>query len=346
MDKIGANFAFAVGTIKDRLGANPVPIQLPIGAEKDFVGFVDLVRMVYIEFVEDSNGREYLEGPIPEEHADAAAIARAEMLEAVADSDDELMELLLEDKEVSEEIAMRAIRAATLSMVATPVLAGSALKHKGVRFVLDAVIDFLPAQPEIPDVEGTLPFSTEKITRKSDPSDPVSLMAFKTIAQPTGDLTFVRVYSGVLEKGTRLLNPRTGKNERIGRIVRMHADKQEAVDAVPAGDIAAIIGLKNTITGDTLCDEDKPIALAKMTFPDPVISMSLEPESSQDRDKLSEIIGRMMREDPSFRAQTIEETGELVISGMGELHLEVVVNRIKNDHKCGVRTGAPKVAFK
>ena len=346
MDKIGANFAFAVGTIKERLGANPVPIQLPIGAEKDFVGFVDLVRMVYIEFVDDTNGRDYMEGPIPDEHKEAAEIARAEMLEGVADADDELMELLLEDKEIPEALVMRAIRAATLNMTATPVLAGSALKDKGVRFVLDAVIDFLPSPTEIADVEGTKPFSDEKITRKSDPSEPVSLMAFKTIAESTGDLTFVRVYSGTLQKGTRLLNPRTGKNERIGRIVRVHANDKENIDALPAGDIAAIIGLKNTITGDTLCDENDPISLAKMTFPDPVISMSLEPESSQDRDKLSEIIGRMMREDPSFRAQTIEETGELVISGMGELHLEVVVNRIKTDHKCGVRTGAPKVAFK
>jgi len=346
MDKIGANFEFAVGTIRDRLGARPVPIQLPIGTEKEYEGFVDLVRMVYIKFVEDTNGREYMEGPIPAEHQEAADKARHNMVEVAAESDDELLDLFLEDQDVPEVMLMRALRAATLNLQACPVLSGSALKNKGVRFVLDAVIDYLPAPVEIPPVQGTLPHKNDVISRNSDPSEPVSMMAFKTIAQPTGDLTFVRVYSGVMQKGTRLLNPRTGKTERIGRIVRMNAEKQEALESVPAGDIAAVVGLKNTITGDTLCDEDNPIALAKMTFPEPVISMSIEPEKNPDRDKLSEILGRTMREDPSFRAQTVEETGELVISGMGELHLEVIINRIRNDHNCGVRTGAPKVAFK
>ena len=273
-------------------------------------------------------------------------MARHDMVEIAAESDDELLDLFLEDQEIPEAMLMRALRAATLNLQACPVLAGSALKHKGVRFVLDAVLDYLPSPVEIPPVEGTVPHKTDVITRSSDPNEPVSMMAFKTIAQPTGDLTFVRVYSGTLQKGTRLLNPRTGKTERIGRIVRMNAEKQEALDSVPAGDIAAVIGLKNTITGDTLCDEDNPIALAKMTFPEPVISMSIEPEKNPDRDKLSEILGRTQREDPSFRAQTVEETGELIISGMGELHLEVIINRIRNDHNCNVRTGAPKVAFK
>ena len=308
MDKIGANFEFAVNTIRERLGARPVPIQLPIGTEKEYEGFIDLVRMVHITFVDGTNGQDYMEGPIPAEHKDAADLARHDMVEIAAESDDELLDLFLEDQEIPEAMLMRALRTATLNLQACPVLAGSALKHKGVRFVLDAVLDYLPSPVEIPPVEGTVPHKTDVITR--------------------------------------LLNPRTGKTERIGRIVRMNAEKQEALDSVPAGDIAAVIGLKNTITGDTLCDEDNPIALAKMTFPEPVISMSIEPEKNPDRDKLSEILGRTQREDPSFRAQTVEETGELIISGMGELHLEVIINRIRSDHNCNVRTGAPKVAFK
>ena len=348
MDKIGANFEFSVGTIRERLGANPVPIQLPIGAEKDFKGFVDLVRMKYIEFIDDDKdvGRSYLEGDVPDEYRADAEAAREKMVEAAAEGDDELMHKFFEGEALSEDEIIRGLRAATIAMKCVPVLAGSALKNKGIRFVLDAAIDFLPAPSEVGEIQGTVPRKEEKITRKPTTDDHVSLMAFKTVAEPTGDMTFVRVYSGMLEKGAKLQNPRTGKTERIGRLVRVHANKREAVDAVPAGDIAAIIGLKNTVTGDTLCDDDHPIQLMKMTFPESVISMSLEPESAGDRDKLSEIIGRMMREDPTFKAYTNEATGDLIISGMGELHLEIMVNRIKNDHKCGVRTGRPKVAFK
>lgn len=346
MDKIGANFEFAVGTIRDRLGAKPVPIQLPIGAEKDFAGFVDLIRMKYVTFVEDGDGRDYYEQDIPEELQDEAQAARHEMLETAAENDEELLDLFVEDQPIPEEMVIRALRKGTLELECTPVLAGSALKNKGVRFVLDAVIDFLPSPVEVAVIEGTAPYSDEVVCRKPTEEEPVSLMAFKTVAEPTGDMTFVRVYSGVLEKGAKLLNPRTGKTERIGRLVRIHANKREAVESIPAGDIAAVIGLKNTITGDTLCDQDNPIALMKMTFPDSVISMSIEPEKSADRDKLSDVIGRMMREDPTFRAQTNEATGQLVISGMGELHLEVVINRIQREYNCAVKTGAPKVAYK
>jgi elongation factor G len=346
MDKIGANFDFAVGTIRDRLGARPVPIQLPVGAEKDFTGFVDLIRMKYITFPEEGDGREYYEDEVPEHLLDAAHAARQKMLETAAENDDALLDLFLEDQPIPEDMVVRALRRATLDLQCCLVLAGSALKHKGVRFVLDAALEFLPSPVDIPPITGTHPRTDEQVTIEPKESASLSLMAFKTIAEPTGDLTFVRVYSGVLEKGVKLLNPRTGKFERIGRIVRMHANKRESVDRVPAGDIAAVIGLKNTITGDTLCDADNPITLLKMTFPDTVISMSLEPQRSQDRDKLSEVIGRMMREDPTFRAQTNEATGQLVISGMGELHLEVIVNRIQNDYKCSVQTGRPKVAFK
>jgi len=346
MDRVGADFDAAVQSIRDRLDARPVCVQMPVGAEKDFRGFIDLVRMKMIEFPEEGDGREYLESEVPAELMEEATMRRHEMLEIAAENDEELLDIFVEDGEVSEEMVLRALRKATLSMDATPVVAGSALKHKGVRFVLDAVIDFLPSPREIPPIQGTVPRTDEVALRKPTPDEPVSLMAFKTIAESTGDLTFVRVYSGVLEKGAKLLNPRTGKTERIGRLVRIHANKREAVDSIPAGEIAAVIGLKLTVTGDTLCDPDNPIVLVKMVFPDTVISMSLEPARSEDRDKLSEIIGRMMREDPTFRAMTNEATGQLIISGMGELHLEVIVNRIQTEFKCQVQTGKPKVAFK
>ncbi len=346
MDKIGANFDFAVGTIRDRLGARAVPIQMPVGTEKDFKGFVDLIRWKYITFLDDGDGRDYYEEDVPEELAEMAGAYRHDLLEAAAEHDDELLDLFLEDGEITEEMVRRALRRAVLSRELTLVLAGSALKNKGVRFVLDAVVDFLPNPIEIEAIEGTDPDSGEEVQRQPTDDAPVAIMAFKTVAEPTGDMTFVRVYSGVLEKGAKLLNPRTRKSERIGRLVKIHANKREAVESVRAGEIAAVIGLKNTVTGDTLCDPDHPIALGKITFPDSVISMSIEPAKSTDRDKLGEIIGRLMREDPTFRAQTNEATGQLIISGMGELHLEVVINRIQNEFKCGVQTGRPKVAFK
>jgi elongation factor G len=346
MDKIGADFDFAVGTIRDRLGARPVPIQMPVGTERDFAGFVDLIRWRYISFVEDGDGREYYEEEIPENLVEMAEAYRHEMLEAAAENDDELLDLFLEDKSIPEAMLRRALRKGVLDLNITLVLAGSALKNKGVRFVMDAVVDFLPAPNEIEAIVGTDPNDGEEVRLKPISDEVITMMAFKTVAEPTGDLTFVRVYSGILKKGAKLLNPRTRKTERIGRLVRIHANKREAVEEVPAGEIAAVIGFKNTVTGDTLCDPSRPVALGKIVFPDTVISMSIEAVKSTDRDKLSEIIGRLMREDPTFRAQTNEATGQLVISGMGELHLEVVVNRIQNDYKCGVQTGRPKVAFK
>ena len=346
MDRVGADFYKAVHSIVERLGARPVPLQMPVGAEKDFSAVIDLVKMKMFVFLEDEAGKAYEEKEIPADLLDEATMRRHELCEAAAEFDEQLLDLFVEDKEITEDLLKAAIRKATLDMEITPVLCGSALKHKGVRFVLDAVVDYLPSPLDVPPTEGEVPRTGEKISRKPNTDEPMCLMAFKTIAESTGDLTFVRVYSGVLRKGIRVLNPRTGKSERIGRLVQIHANKKEAVEEVPAGSIAAVIGLKQTVTGDTLCDEDNPILLQKIQFPESVIAMSLEPEKTQDRDKLGEIIGRMMREDPTFRATTNEETGELVISGMGELHLEVLVNRIKNDHKCGVKTGRPKVAYK
>jgi len=346
MDRVGADFYGAIHSIVERLEARPVAIQMPVGAEKDFEGVVDLVRMRFLWFPPDAEGRDVEERDIPEQHLPAAKKARHEMLEHAAEFDEELLDLFVEDKEAPVALVVKALRAGCLAMELTPVLCGSALKHKGVRLMLDAVVDYLPSPLDVPPVKGLVPRTDEEITRSVEDGQPLSLMAFKTIAEPTGDLTFVRIYSGVLQAGTRVLNPRTGKNERVGRILRMHANKREALDSVEAGDIAAVVGLKNTVTGDTLCDENDPIMLAKIQFPESVISMSLEPKKSADRDKLGEVIGRMTREDPTFRAVTNEETGELVISGMGELHLEVLVNRIVNDHKCEVVTGKPKVAYK
>jgi elongation factor G len=345
MDRVGADFYKAVNSIITRLNARPVPIQMPVGSEKEFNGIIDLVKLRYFKF-DPEDGNLYEESDVPADLMDEAKMRRHELCENVAEFNEDMLNLFVEDQEIPDEMLTATLRTATLSMELTPVLCGSALKDKGVRFLCDAVIAYLPSPLDLPPVVGMHPRTEEEETRGRGPSEPVSLMAFKTIAEPTGDLTFVRVYSGTLRKGSRLLNPRTGKSERIGRIVRVHANKKEAIEDVPAGQIAAVIGLKMTVTGDTLCDEAHPIALSQINFPEGVIAMSLEPEKSDDRDKLGEIIGRMVREDPTFRATTNEETGELVISGMGELHLEVMVNRIKNDHKCGVRTGRPKVAYK
>ncbi len=346
MDRVGSDFWACVDQIRTRLEGRPVPIQIPVGHEKDFRGVIDLLRMKMYTFQEEAEDQSYIEDDIPESLMEDAKLHRHAMLEVAAEYDEELLDLFVDDKEPPEDMVLKALRRGTVKMELSPVVCGSALKHKGVRFMLDAVVDFLPAPSDLVEVEGLKPRTEIKVTRKRIDSEPVCLMAFKTIAESTGDLTFVRVYSGVLSKGTALLNSRTGKTERIGRLARMSANKREAIDEIRAGDIGAIIGLKNTITGDTLCDEDHPIALNKIQFPDAVISMSLEPKKSSDRDKLGEIIGKLMREDPTFRAQTIEATGELVISGMGELHLEIITHRIQNDFKCDVTTGKPKVAYK
>ncbi|MCZ6597627.1 MAG: elongation factor G [Planctomycetota bacterium] len=349
MDRVGADFHQAVKSIQDRLGARPVLLQLPIGEEKDFRAIVDLVELRAYEFLEDIDGKGskvYQEIEIPTDLREEAQMHRHMLCETAAEFDEEVLDLFVEDEPISAELLGRAIRQGTLAMEITPVLTGSALRHRGVRFLLDAVIDYLPGPLDVPPVEGEVPGSQRKVTRAPDASQPLSLLAFKTIAEPTGDLTFVRVYSGTLEKGARVLNPRTRRRERIGRIVRIHADKRENVMEIGVGDIAAVMGLKSTVTGDTLCDEDHPILLSKIEFPSAVISMSIEAQKGQDRDKLSQVIGRMMREDPTFRSETNEETGELIISGMGELHLEVVINRITRDYGCLVNTGRPKVAYK
>jgi elongation factor G len=345
MDRVGADFYRSIQTIVDRLGARPAALQIPIGKEKAFAGYVDLITGKAYRFDEDS-GKVVNEIPLPEEMKDEYELHRHELCEAAAEFDEQLLDLFVEDEPISPELLRSAIRKGCIAMGITPVLCGAALKDKGIPALLDAVVAFLPSPLDVPPVEGDVPRTDRRTTRRVDDTEPLCLMAFKTIAESTGDLTFVRVYSGVLEKGTNLLNPRTGKEERIGRLVQVHANKREAIERIQAGGIAAILGLKNTITGDTLCDPENPIALSKIVFPDAVISMSIEPKKSGDRDKLSEVIGKMMREDPTFRATSNEETGDLLISGMGELHLEVVVNRIKSEHNIEVLTGRPKVAYK
>ncbi len=345
MDRIGANYEKAVQSLIDRLGARPLVIQIPIGAEKDFAGVIDLVAMKAYAFEEDG-GKGRKEIPIPEDMAEEAELRRHELCETAAEFDEALLDLFVEDEEIPLDLLQAAIRKGTLAMEITPVLCGSALKDKGVRYLLDCVIDYLPNPLDIPPVEGMVPRSDETATRSPSSDAPMSLMVFKTVAELTGDLTFVRVYSGVLQKGSRVLNPRTGRYERIGRLLRIHANKREAVDEIHAGDIAAVMGLKQTVTGDTLCDDEHPILLSAIQFPEAVISMAIEPKKGQDRDKLTEVIARLTREDPTFRASTNEETGDLVISGMGELHLEVILGRITNEHKCEVSTGRPKVAYK
>ncbi len=346
MDRVGADFYRSIQTIVDRLGARPAALQFPVGQEREFNGIIDLVHGKLYEFEEESAGKSVRELPIPDHLRDEFLLRRHDLCEIAAEFDEELLDLFVEDEEIPVELLKRALRKGTLAMEVTPVLCGSALKDKGIRFLLDAVVDYLPSPLDIPPVEGEVPGTGERTTRHADDGEPVCLMAFKTIAETTGDLTFVRVYSGILERGRSLLNPRTGKEERIGRLVQVHANKRQAIERIPAGGIGAVLGLKNTTTGDTLCDEERPIQLSKIHFPETVISMSIEPKKGQDRDKLSEVIGRMMREDPTFRAQTNEETGDLIISGMGELHLEVIVNRIRGEHGCDVVTGRPKVAYK
>ena len=346
MDRIGADFYRSIQTIIDRLGAHPAPLQIPIGREKGFSGLIDLITGKAYRFDED-NGKILHEIPLPEELKEEYELRRHELCEIAAECDEKLLDLFVEDEPIPADLLRAAVRRGCIAMQITPVLCGAALKDKGIPSLLDAVVAYLPSPLDILPVEGDVPRTKDgRTSRRPDDAEPVCLMAFKTIAESTGDLTFVRVYSGVLSKGTALLNPRTGKEERISRLVLVHANKREAVDSIPAGSIGAILGLKNTITGDTLCDPDHPIVLSKIVFPEAVIAMSVEPKKSADRDKLSEVIGKMMREDPTFRAQTNEATGDLVISGMGELHLEVICNRIKSDYGVEVQTGRPKVAYK
>jgi elongation factor G len=350
MDRIGANFSQGVQTMIDRLGAHPVPIQLPIGAESDFRGIVDLINMKAIIY-HDELGKDWSVEEIPAEMADDAAIAREHLLEEVSHYDDELVELILEEQEIPKERLVNAIRKATLDIKMTPVLCGSSFKNKGVQPLLDAVIDFLPSPLEVPPVEGHEPVKGDdedrEAVRHASDDEPFSALAFKIMADPyVGKLTYFRVYSGKLEAGSRVLNVTTGRTERIGRILMMHANDREDVQEVYAGDIAAAVGIKQVVTGDTLAAPDKPIRLETITFPEPVISVAIEPKTKSDQEKMSVALGRLAEEDPTFQVRTNEESGQTEISGMGELHLEVLVDRMLREYRVDANVGRPQVSYR
>ncbi|MHB1468928.1 MAG: elongation factor G [Solirubrobacteraceae bacterium] len=350
MDRIGADFDRGVQTMVDRLGAHPVPIQLPIGAEADFSGVIDLVEMKAIVY-KDELGKEQETVAIPAEHADAAAVAREHLLEEASHYDDELLEMILEEAEVPVETLKAAIRKATLSIELTPVLCGSSFKNKGVQPLLDAVIDYLPSPLDVPAVSGTelVKGSEEErdTTREADDSMPFAALAFKIMADPyVGKLTYFRVYSGKLEAGSRVLNVNSGRTERIGRILMMHANEREEVSEVHAGDIAAAVGIKQVVTGDTLAAPEAPIRLETIEFPEPVIKVAVEPKTKADQEKMSIALGRLAEEDPTFQVRTNEETGQTEISGMGELHLEILVDRMKREFGVEANVGRPQVSYR
>ena len=348
MDKVGADFEFSFGTIRERLGANAVAVQLPIGAGDSFEGIIDLIEMQAYYFDSSELGAVVEQRDIPEDMQDMAELWRHEIVERIAELDDELTELYLEDESaITAEQLKAALRRATLDMRAFPTYCGSALKNIGVQRVLNGVIEYLPNPSEVPDVEGTHPKDEdEKLTRPHSDDAPFSGLVFKVVSDSHGDLTYVRVYSGRLEKGSRVLNPGNGRKENVSRIYEMHAKDRQALDYAGAGSIVAVIGLKNSGTGDTLCDTNEPIILERMHFPDPVISMSIEPITNDDKKKLGEALTTITREDPSFRASYNDETGETIISGMGELHLEIVKNKLLREMKIGVNVGTPRVSYR
>jgi elongation factor G len=350
MDRIGADFERGVQTMIDRLGAKPVPIQLPIGAESEFVGVIDLVAMKAIVY-KDELGKEQEEREIPEQLAAAAAAAREHLLEEVSHYDDALVELILEEAEIPEELLKQAIRKATLSTKLTPVLCGSSFKNKGVQPLLDAVIAYLPSPLDVPPITGHELVrgqdAEREVQRHADDSEPFTALAFKIMADPyVGKLTFFRVYSGRLEAGSRVLNVNSGRTERIGRILMMHANEREEVPEVYAGDIAAAVGIKQVITGDTLAAPDAPVRLENIVFPEPVIKVAVEPKTKVDQEKMSIALGRLAEEDPTFQVRTNEETGQTEISGMGELHLEVLVDRMKREFGVEANVGRPQVSYR
>ena len=346
MDRMGADFFNVVDKIRERLGARAVPIQVPIGAEDQFKGVVDLFTMKKVLYGEDLGATSTEEDLEPGELRDLAEKWRFQLIEAIAEQDDELTEMYLEGKEIPVERLKNALRSATIVGSVLPMLCGSAFKNKGVQPLLDAVVDFLPSPLDAKRIVGIDPKNGEPITREPDDKQPFSALAFKIATDPYGNLTYFRVYSGVLEKGTYVYNARSGRKERIGRILRMHANHREDIDWIGAGDIAAAVGLTDTRTGDTLCDEKIPIVLETITFPEPVISQAIEPKTKADQDKLGQALTRLAQEDPTFRMRTDEETQQTIIAGMGELHLEIILDRLKREFKVEANVGKPQVAYK
>jgi elongation factor G len=346
MDRVGANFFRCVEMMKERLGANAVPIQVPYGEGEAYKGSIDLLRMKAIVY-DTEDGTSYKEFDVPAEYKEVTEKWRINMLEAVSEVNDHLMEKYLSGEEISEEEVRETLRKATLSSKIVPVLCGSAFKNKGVQFLLDAVVDYLPSPLDIPAIKGTHPKTGEEIERKVDDNEAFSALAFKIMTDPfVGRLTYFRVYSGKLTKGSYVLNSTTGTKERISRLVQMHANHREDIEEALTGDIVAAVGLKDTRTGDTLCDESKPIVLEKMSFPEPVIQIAIEPKTKADSDKLNASLQKLAEEDPTFRVSVDEETQQTIIAGMGELHLEIIVDRLKREFKVEANVGKPQVAYR
>jgi elongation factor G len=347
MDRTGADFDHAVESMRRRLGAHPLVIQEPIGSEASFEGVLDLVNERALYFVEgEEDGRNWREEPVPEELREHMLECRERLIDEASHFSDEILELFVAEEPIPADLLRRAVRDATLSGKATPVLAGTALRNKGVQLLLDAVLDYLPAPEEMAPVKGIHPVTGEPMERLRSEDTPTSAVAFKTIADITGDLTFLRVYTGTLSRGDRLINPRTRNRIRVGRLLKVHANAREPLEIARAGDIVAVVAMKDVATGDTLTDENDPIALSEMTFPDAVLSMSLEPQTRKDRDRLSEALARLSREDPTFRSYTDDETQQLIIAGMGELHLEVVRSRLSGEFNIATVAGQPRVAYR
>ena len=346
MDKMGANFAYAVGTMKERLKANAVPIQLPIGAEDSFNTIIDIVSMKAVKYNND-NGTDLETIEIPEDYLEQAQEYRDNLIEALADFNDEIMEKYLEGEDISIEELKAAIRKSTISNEIVPVLCGTAYKHKGVRLMLDAIVDYLPNPLDVPQMRGFDPETNEEIIREASDDAPLAALAFKIATDPfVGKLTFFRVYSGVLESGTYVLNSTKNKRERIGRILQMHANKREEIKKSYTGDIDAAVGLKTTTTGDTLCDPDHPIVLESMEFPEPVIEVAIEPKTKAGQDKMGVGLQKLAEEDPTFKTYTNPDTGQTIIAGMGELHLEIIVDRLLREFKVEANVGKPQVSYK
>lgn len=346
MDATGADFFASVDTIRDKLKANPVPIEIPIGSEANFVGVVDLITMKS-EIYKDDTGREIEIGKIPDNLKADAEKWRANLVENIAEHDEEVMMKYLDGEELTEEEIRKTIRKATISLAINPVLCGASYKNKGVQPLLDAINDFMPSPLDVPTIKGIIPGNEEVVERKSSDDEPFAALAFKIVSDPyVGKLAYFRVYSGVLESGSYVYNSTKGKKERIGRILMMHANKQEEVDKVYAGDIAAAIGLKNTTTGDTLCDADNEVILEKMEFPEPVISVAIEPKTKASQEKMSVALQKLAEEDPTFKTYTNTETGQTIIAGMGELHLEIIVDRLLREFKVEANIGNPQVSYR
>jgi elongation factor G len=347
IDKMGADFEHAVDTIRKRLSAKPVAIQFPIGQEDKFRGVIDLINMKSIVWQDDTMGAEYITEEIPAELKKKAEAFHAQLVESIAENDDEILHKFLEGEEITADELRSSLRKSTISLKVFPVVVGTAFKNKGVQPLLDAVVDYLPSPLDVPETHGLNPDNGEKIFRHADDKQPFSALAFKIMADPfVGQLTFIRVYSGQLKTGDSVLNVRTGKTERIGRLLKMHANKREEISEILAGDICAAVGLKNVGTGDTICDEDHPIALESITFAVPVISVAVEPKTKADQEKMGMALQRLAQEDPTFKVHTDPDSGQTIISGMGELHLEIIVDRMMREYKVEANVGKPQVAYR